>query len=141
MSKEKKEYPKQLILERKGNRLFHFTKPNCKPVKVFPGVNVYNDSEEISQIMDHHAYKGLIESDAHKVHSELPGGKKKKNTKVFSAMPVNQAKDLISKTYSKAALEALRNEEMSGQDRKSVVNAIEDQIKMVENPSEQDLKK
>jgi len=140
MSTKTKEYPKQLILEREGTRLFHFPKSDSKPVKVYPGVNVYDDAQQIKQIMDHHAFDGLIESGAHKILNQLPGSKNIK-TKVFSAMTVSQCKEIILKTYSIPALEGLRAQEMSGSDRKGVTSAIEDQIKACKNPSKKDLSK
>lgn len=135
---EKKEYPKQLILERKGERLFHFTKAECQPVKVFPGVNVYDNPEDIELIMDHHAYEGLIESEAHKILNQVKGVKEVK-TNIFAAMTVPQCKKIIAKTNNIGALESFRAQEMSGDDRKGVQVAIEDQLKMLKNPSNDDL--
>lgn len=137
---KKEKYPKQLILERKGARLFRFTKSDGKPVKVFPGVNIYDDAQEIKQIMDHHAYSGLIESGAHKILNKTPGNKSV-NTKVFSAMTVEQCKEIISKTYSIPACENLQAQEMNGKDRKQVISAIQDQIKILKNPSDKVLGK
>lgn len=133
-----KELPKQLIIERKGTRLFHFPKANCKPVKVYPGVNIYDDAEEIEQMMKHHAFDGLIESGAHTILNQVKGVKDVE-TKVFSAMTVPQCKKIVSNTLSIAALEGLRAQEMARDDRKSVKNVIEDQIKMLKNPSKDDL--
>lgn len=136
----KKELPKQLILKRKGTRLFHFPKPNAKPVKVYPGVNIFDDPKDIKQIMEHHAFQGLIEAGAHTILNQMPGAKTIK-TKVFSAMTVPQCKKIISDTLSIPALEGLRAQEMARDDRKGVKNAIEDQIRMLKNPSNDDLSK
>jgi len=135
-----KELPKQLILERAGERLFHFTKSDCAPVKVFPGVNVYSKPEDIEQIMGHHIYQSLIDSGAHKILNQVKGAKDVK-TKVFTAMSIPQCKAIISNMLSIAALEDLRGQEMAKDDRKSVQSAIEDQIKMLKNPSNKDLTK
>lgn len=132
------ELPKQLIIERKGTRLFHFPKAECKPVKVYPGINIYDDAEEIKQMMEHHAFDMLIESGTHKILNQVKGVKDIK-TKVFSAMTVPQCKEIVSNTLSIPALEGLRAEEMARDDRKGVKNAIEDQIKMLKNPSKSDL--
>lgn len=141
--KEKKSYPEELIIERKRTNLFYFTasQEDTKPVRIHSGVNRFKDQDIIKFIMDHHAYQGLVESGVHVVHSVSPEEQETDDKGVFTSMVVPKAKAVVEKTFSIDALESMHADESSKKGRKQVLDAISDQIKMLQDPSKKDLVK
>ncbi len=137
-TKEKKIYPKELLLKRNRKNLFRFTKHDAVPVSIYPGINRITKPEEIKLCMDHHAFDSLIESEAHELVTGTVEGKKGQ-TSVFTAMSIKACKKIITGTYSVGKLEEMLASEMSKQDREGVTTAVKDQIKMLKDPTAKDL--
>lgn len=140
MAKEKAtlELPEELILKRKKKNPFTFAGQNGSKVLVYPGVNRYTVKKDIEVILTHHAYPALIESGTHEEMAEIPK-KPGNNTNVFTAMSAEKAINLVKETMSIAALEQMQSDEAAHKNRKTVIGVIEDQIKLLEDPSNSDL--
>lgn len=142
MSEQKtKELPKELLVKR--SKLNLLTLPLCHKVaaQFFPGVNRITDPEVIQYLHDkkyNHGWLAQLESGALEILSGPAEKEPEVKTFVFTAMNASQAIEVVRGTFSIAALEKMSIDEQSSKDRKTVQDAIKDQIKTVETEGQGD---
>jgi len=110
-------------------------------VKVYPGNNRIKDQEVLKAIADpkiNGNWKAFIDNKVHKIVTGESKDKTEKTTSVFTAMKADDAITTVRETLSIPALEAMRADESAKGSRKTVLAAIEDQIKELDKPITQE---
>ena len=110
----------------------------------YPGVTEVKNAEKIEAIKKHPSYQALLDSGVHVEVKAKPAASKTTKDAPTETMDIAQmsAKDaipIVQNTYAIPVLEDMHTREEDGKGRKSVLNAIIDQINEIKVvPEEED---
>lgn len=133
---EKAKLPKEMLIKRHKVNILTLCLKGDKKLMLFPNVNRVTDPEIIELLHNdkyNHGWKAQLENKACELLSGKEEGAPTKNTTVFTAMTAEQAIKLVRETLSIPALEQMSIDEQGKKDRKTVQDAIADQIKFIKS--------
>jgi len=128
-----------LILKRNKANIFRFGRR-----VIYPGITQFSDKLVIDEIKSHPAYQRLLDNRIHEeIKKELPksmqvsdnGQVIDTSTSDISEMNVKDATVIIKDTFAIPVLHDMYQLENSTRSRKSILNAISDQIADIKDPS------
>lgn len=117
-----------MIVHNKGEYVRHIG------VRLVPGVNkllAFQD-KKFEEALEHKLNKHLVDTG----EIVIVQGAKKEKADSISALNAENAIDLAKDTFSLETLEEFSKEEEAGKKRKTVLEAIQEQVEAIKNPPE-----
>lgn len=117
-----------MLVHNKGEYVRHIG------VRLVPGVNKLLSFQEkkFEEALKHKLNQHLVDSDEIVIIKDA----NEKKVDTLSSLNAEKAIELIKDTYELAALDQFLKEEESGRKRKTVIEAIQQQIEYIKNPPE-----
>ena len=111
-------------------------------IRIMPGIQRFED-EQVQEMSKNPAWKEMLESGVHEIVSKPKAVQPKGEDEVIESssvaeMSVKDAKKIILGTVDVDSLEAMKEEEDSGEKRKGIFDAIDKQLEKVSSDKDKD---
>ena len=124
---------KELLIRRNKANIYRIGKN-----VFYPGITKFTDPDVIREIQAHPSYQALLDNKVHEVVESISQVKPKELTSNISEMNAKDAKAIIEDTYAIPILEEMMESENDGKSRKSILEAIRDQMEDIRRPPEKE---